>query len=185
MTGRRLSLDWLEPRWLLSGDSGAASSATYPANADSLAQSPSSLAIDFNQNQASGTWVPGDVQLTQSPSSLTINFDQDAHDSGYWVDGLVQLESVGQNGSSPVPLGPATFDQSTGSIATIPVLATLGTGNYQVVLAGSEFHNSQFSYFLDPAIGDSNTNLLWDSSEPLTLADFTVVQPGAKLSDAT
>ena len=76
MTGRRLSLDWLEPRWLLSGDSGAAPSATYPANADPLAQSPSSLAIDFNKNQASGTWVPGDVQLTQSPSSLTINFDR-------------------------------------------------------------------------------------------------------------
>ena len=153
MTGRRLSLDWLEPRWLLSGDSGAAPSATYPANADSLAQSPSSLAIDFNQNQASGTWVPGDVQLTQSPSSLTINFDQPTYDSGYWVEGLVQLESVGQNGSSPVPLGLTTFDQLTGSIATIPVLATLGTGNYQVVLAGSEFHDSQFSYSSTPRSG--------------------------------
>ena len=185
MTGRRLSLEWLEPRWLLSGDSGAVPSATYPASADSLAQSPSSLAIDFNQNEVSGTWVPGDVKLTQSPSSLTINFDQDARDSGYWVDGLVQLESIGQNGSSPVPLGPATFDQLTGSIATIPVLATLGTGNYQVVLAGSEYYSSQFSYLLDPAVGNSSTNLLWDSSEPLTLADFSIVQTGAKLSDAT
>ncbi len=166
-TSRRLRMESLEPRWLLS------------ASANPQTQLPTSLAIDFNQNEASGTaWVPSAAQMTQSPSSLTINFEQDARDSGYWVDGLVQLESLGSAGSSPVSLGPASFDP-TGDIASIPILATLVTGNYQVVLAGSDF-----SYLLDPTIGNTS-DLLWDPSQPLTLANFTVVQPGVQLASAS
>ena len=81
------------------------------------------------------------------------------------MDGLVQLESVGQNGSSPVPLGLASFDQ-TGSIATIPVLATLGTGNYQVVLAGSDFYGSPFPTSSTPRSGIRPNLTLWIRASP-------------------
>ena len=99
-----------------------------------------------------GQTLPVDGVQIQALNSLTINFDTNVYEQGFgpWQDGDVQLESVGQNSSTSVPLDPATFD-STGCIATIPVDATLGTGTYQIVLVGGGLS----SYL---ASTDSSTN---------------------------
>jgi len=74
MTGRLLGLEWLEPRRLLS-----------------------LWAVQT---------LPADGVQIQSLNSLTINFDTNVYEQGFgpWQDGDVQLESVGQNSSTSVPL---------------------------------------------------------------------------------
>jgi hypothetical protein len=120
--------------------------------------------------------TPADGEtLTSSPSSLVISFNQEV--DFFWLDGDVMLYRVNNDGSltsqfSPATLPAASFDP-TGSQVTIPLDQALSPGHYRIVLAG----------------GTDVANLvgtgLWDTSVDQTLGEFTVVQPGVTLADAT
>jgi methionine-rich copper-binding protein CopC len=178
---RRLSLERLETRQLLSvtpGNLGGSLGSGGPQPASEVALAgplPSTAPPDAAQSFITTTTPANGDQLAQSPSSLVVTFNQEV--DIFWADGSVLLDRVGADGTlTPVfdlnNLPVATFDP-TGFQATIPLDQPLTPGRYRIVLAGG----SGVSQTLDDGS--------WDSTIDQPLADFTVVQPGVTLNDAT
>ncbi len=189
----RFCLEGLELRQLLSGVPGDILNVTgsipplgvvnSPSSALGILAQPAATPVanaaqpETSAVQALITTVPASgAQLTQSPTSLVVTFNQqDNIGQDWWQDGNVQLEQINSDGTTTQLFDPnappiASFD-SSGTQATIPLDQTLTPGHYQIVLVGDYVGSdgSGLSTFL------SDGGALWDPSQDLVLADFTVV----------
>jgi hypothetical protein len=195
VTGRRLSLERLESRQLLSVGSGTVSSPTLSipgssgdvlpagsvATADATTVAPSDATPSGAQTVI--TTDPADgASLTQSPSSLIINFPQVVSFLPYYGD--VQVEQVLNDGSTNQLFSDVTPPNATfpsGTQESIPLDPALQPGHYRIVLVGGSVVSEYLSQVFYPG--------LWDGNLDQTLADFTiqppVVNPPATLSNPT
>ncbi len=107
MNGRRLSLEWLEARWLPAG-----SAATMASGAI--------------------TFVRG-VSWNAAQNSVTIDFNQGYVD-GVFTSNPVQLQPENPDNPTPVLGNPTYVDTPTDTLDTIPVTGPLQPGVYDILL---------------------------------------------------
>ncbi len=120
MTGRRLSLEWLEARWLRDGSAATmAAGASTLINGVSWNASQNTLTIDFNQPYLDSYLVPSDVQLQPAnPDDPTPPLK-----AQWYVD---TSTDTFQNITVCVPLSPGVYnivllnDQDTESVWNLP-----------------------------------------------------------------
>jgi hypothetical protein len=162
MTRHRPTLEWLEPRMMLSGNSSPIAS-LQPYDGEQLTQSPQELVITFN-----GLNVP----------ALMGSFD-------------VQIEELNRDGTK-TPLwnfgdAPPELSDATGTELIIPLQkfndgdfsydnVTLPAGQYEIDLVGG----TSISYAASGAFGPGP--VLWNPNQDHPIGTFTILGQGATIS---
>jgi hypothetical protein len=161
----RLSLEWLEPRRMLSGTLNPIAS-VQPYNGEQLSQSPQEVVVTFNGLNVPALMGSLDVQIEE--------LNRDGTKTPLWNFGDAPPELSDATGTELIiPL--QKFD--LGDFAYDNV--TLPLGQYEIDLAGG----TSISYAASGANGPGPQ--LWNPNEDHEIGTFSIVGKGATLNSAT